>query len=138
MSTAIKIPKPVERAEAVRAENRIVLYDIDWDSYTRFLEAGGTHRIRFTYDRGTLEIMTVSRTHEWWASRLGFLIRLLGGELGIDVQSSRTTTFRRRALERGLEPDECFHIRNFDKVVGPRNLDLARDPPPDLAIEVEI
>jgi Uma2 family endonuclease len=63
---------------------------------------------------------------------------LLGAALGLDVQGSGSTTFRRRIRERGLEPDECFHIRNFKKVVGPRNLDLRRDPPPDLAIEVEI
>ncbi len=137
MSVAVQIPKPVEQAEAVHEENRVVLYGIDWTSYTRFLKAGGTRRIRFTYDRGTLEIMTVSRTHEWWARRLGFLIVLLGAELGLEVQPSGMTTFRRRDRERGLEPDDCFHIRNFAKVAGPRNLDLRRDPPPDLAIEVD-
>jgi Uma2 family endonuclease len=37
-----------------------------------------------------------------------------------------------------LEPDECFYIQNEAKVRGRMDLDLKRDPPPDLAIEVDL
>jgi Uma2 family endonuclease len=47
-------------------------------------------------------------------------------------------TFRREDLERGLEPDECFWIRSEPLVRGRLNLDFGSDPPPDVAIEVEI
>ncbi len=44
---------------------------------------------------------------------------------------------RRQDLERGLEADEWFYIQNAARMTGLRVLDLRRDPPPDLALEVE-
>ncbi|MBV8076797.1 MAG: Uma2 family endonuclease, partial [Planctomycetaceae bacterium] len=35
------------------------------------------------------------------------------------------------------KPDECYYLTNAERVVG-RRIDLSVDPPPDLAIEVEI
>jgi Uma2 family endonuclease len=37
-----------------------------------------------------------------------------------------------------LEPDECYYIANEPRVRGKDDLDLAVDPPPDLAIEIDI
>jgi len=53
-------------------------------------------------------------------------------------KSGGSTTFRRRDLEAGIEPDRCFYIQNQPALRGKRTLDLSIDPPPDLAIEVEI
>src|SRR5204863_3892315 len=41
-------------------------------------------------------------------------------------------------LSRRLEPDECYYVANEPLVRDKLHLDLAVDPPPDLAIEVEI
>jgi Uma2 family endonuclease len=41
-------------------------------------------------------------------------------------------------MDRGLEPDECFYLRNEPMVRGKEELNLSIDPPPDLAIEVEL
>jgi Uma2 family endonuclease len=49
-----------------------------------------------------------------------------------------STTYRRRDLERGLEPDECFYIQNAQAVQGKQLLDPATDPPPDLVIEIDV
>jgi hypothetical protein len=48
-----------------------------------------------------------------------------------------STTFRRRDLQRGLEPDQCYYTVNAHRMQGPRELDLSVDPPPDLALEVD-
>jgi Uma2 family endonuclease len=40
--------------------------------------------------------------------------------------------------EQGLEPDECYYVANERRVRGKRKLDLKKDPPPDLAVEVEV
>jgi Uma2 family endonuclease len=40
--------------------------------------------------------------------------------------------------DRGLEPDECYYIANAGKIGSQRTPDLDVDPPPDLAIEIEI
>ncbi|MDB9524372.1 Uma2 family endonuclease [Oscillatoria sp. CS-180] len=44
----------------------------------------------------------------------------------------------KRLSEAGLEPDTCFYIENWQAALGKERIDLAVDPPPDLAIEVDI
>jgi Uma2 family endonuclease len=119
---------------------RLLLHAVDWRTYEKFLDAVGNRRLRLTYDRGNLEIMAPSWNHEWWKRRIGFVIPLLGAELNVKVQGGGSTTFRREDVERGLEPDECFYIgAHAAQMSGPdREIDLSRDPPPDLVIEVDI
>ena len=66
------------------------------------------------------------------------LVTILSEELAIPILGGGSTTFRRRDAAGGLEPDQCFYIRNVDRVRGREEIDLGRDPPPDLAMEVEI
>ena len=125
-----------QQSEAVQ---RFLLYDVDWESYEKMLEAlGDRPGLKVTYDEGTLELMSPSRNHEWTKRRLGRLIEMLTFELDIPIQSGGSTTFRKREMRRGLEPDECYWIQNEPAVRGKQQLDLRRDPPPDLAIEMEI
>jgi Uma2 family endonuclease len=39
---------------------------------------------------------------------------------------------------RGIEPDQCFYIQNEAAIRGKRRIDLSVDPPPDLALEIDI
>lgn len=41
-------------------------------------------------------------------------------------------------MDTGLEPDQCFYIANQAQMRGKRRINLAIDPPPDLAIEVDV
>jgi Uma2 family endonuclease len=131
-------PTVAPSAPMIPTDNRIVFHDVTWDEYEKFLQAVGERPARVTYDRGMLEIMTLSSVHEWWKGRLGFVVRLLGGALGVDVQGYGSMTQRRRDIERGLESDECFYIGNLSGMRGPRVIDITQDPPPDLGIEVEV
>jgi len=38
----------------------------------------------------------------------------------------------------GIEPDYCFYIDNWQAVVGKDRIDWQADPPPDLAIEIDV
>ncbi|MDJ0581767.1 Uma2 family endonuclease [Crocosphaera sp.] len=38
----------------------------------------------------------------------------------------------------GLETDACFYIDNYKAILGKRKLDMSIDPPPDLAIEIDV
>jgi Uma2 family endonuclease len=49
-----------------------------------------------------------------------------------------STTFRRRELRKGLEPDECYYIQHEEQIRNREEIDLTRDPPPDLVIEIDI
>ena len=47
-------------------------------------------------------------------------------------------TLGREDLDRGIESDECYYIANAPRVRGKETLELPVDPPPDLAIEVDL
>ncbi len=49
-----------------------------------------------------------------------------------------STTLKKENKTVGVEPDECFYIQNYQAVIGKDRLDLTIDPPPDLAIEVDL
>jgi len=118
---------------------RLVLYGVDWRTYGRWLRARGPRRgLRLTYDRGVLEFMTLTFGHENWAHFLGRLVIALTEVLGLPIAGGGSTTFRRRKKQLGMEPDECFWIANESRVRGKERLNLRVDPPPDLAIEVDI
>ena len=120
------------------ASQRFRLDGVSWDFYEHLLEELGDRRVRVTFDRGALELMAPTYRHENYAVALGDFVKVICEETGADFQSGRTTTFRREDLARGLEPDDCFYIRNVRKILGKSQIDLTLDPPPDLAIEIDI
>jgi Uma2 family endonuclease len=118
-------------------EQRVVLSDMGWEGYEAMLKLIGDRPIRLTYDRGDLELMVPSLDHERYKSLLGRLIETLTLELDLPCDAAGSTTWRKQFEDRGLEPDECYYLSNAGRVAG-RKVDLSVDPPPDLAIEVEI
>ena len=121
------------------AEQRLLLYGVSWQEYGRTLRALAERpSLRLTYDRGTLELMTLSSEHERFKRLLLLLIATLVEELGWNMAGFGSMTFKRRKLKRGLEPDECYWIQSEPLVRGKDKIDLRRDPPPDLALEVDI
>ena len=44
----------------------------------------------------------------------------------------------KRLKEAGAEPDACFYIQNWQAILGKERIDLSQDPPPDLAIEMDL
>jgi Uma2 family endonuclease len=121
------------------AGQRLALTNVDWQTYTRLLRTFDERpALRLTYDRGTLEIMTITFGHESWGYVLGRMVDVLTEEPGLPVAGGGSTTFRRKKKRRGLEPDECYWITHEAQVRGKVRIDLRKDPPPDLAIEVEV
>ena len=82
--------------------------------------------------------MVVSTRHEYVSRTIAMLVELIAGEMDIDCATAGSTTFRRQSLSKGFEPDESFYIRQPELVRGKKELDLSKDPPPDLVIEVDI
>jgi Uma2 family endonuclease len=116
----------------------VVLYDISWDTYERLLSAFGDRRLPHTYSNGALEIMSPTQYHDWLKGFVGRLIEAAALELDIPIKGIGSTTLRRQMKEKGLEPDECYYVANEARVRGKRKLDLKKDPPPDLAVEIEV
>jgi Uma2 family endonuclease len=115
-----------------------VLDAVPWKSYERILQAFDGRRIRINYDRGRLELMTLSPRHERLRLLMGLLVVALIEELGWEWAGFGSMTFKRPRKQRGLEPDECYWIQNEPLVRGKDEIDLRKDPPPDLVLEVEV
>jgi Uma2 family endonuclease len=120
------------------AEQRLRLSLIPWETYVTYSDALGPRRIRVTYDDGEMEIMTLSPKHEHEKTILARLVEALTEEVGWEIRSFGSMTSRRKDMKVGLEPDECYWIENEPLVRGRDDIDLAVDPPPDLALEIEI
>ncbi|MGH9677265.1 MAG: Uma2 family endonuclease [Candidatus Acidiferrum sp.] len=120
------------------SEQRLLLDSVSWEDYSRLLRALADRRIRLTYDRGTLEIMTPTPEHERFKHLLRRLIDVLTEELKLKSAGFGSMTCRRRKRRRGLEPDECYYIANQHLVRQFDHIDLRRDPPPDLALEIDV
>ena len=123
---------------AIPTEQRLRLCCIPWEGYVAFSNGLGERHIRVTYDRGEMEIMTLSPRHENRKTILGRLIEALTEELDIDIAGFGSMTCQRKYLLRGLEPDECYWIEHETVVRGREDINLEKDPPPDLVLEIEI
>lgn len=117
---------------------RLLLRDITWQEFETILEELGDHRgSRLAYDSGTLEMMMPLPEHEDDKEIIGDLIKALLEELDIEFRSLGSTTFKKKQSQ-GLEPDQCFYIQHEAAIRGKKRIDLTVDPPPDLAIEIDV
>jgi Uma2 family endonuclease len=125
---------------ALPTEERFTLRHASWQQYEALraqLDETG-QRAFVTYDSGRMELMRPSRQHDKSGELLGRLVRIIAQVCDVEFDEGGSMTFKRRDLEKGLEPDKCFWVRNSDKVCGVAEIDLRRDTPPDIVIEVEI
>jgi Uma2 family endonuclease len=116
----------------------MVLEDVSWEFYERLLKEIGDRPIRVTYDQGRLEMMSPLPEHEDVKKIIDRLILGINMEVGREFRSLGSTTFRRKDREKGLEPDECYYFREEKRMRGRKRLNLKRDPPPELVVEVEV
>lgn len=125
--------------QSTPAEQRTVLYDVSWDTFESLLKDTGENRgSRFAYECGTLEIMTPLFEHENPKIQLDRLIFALAEVLDTELISAGSTTLKRKINKKGIEPDTCYYIQNEPAIRGKETLNLETDPPPDLAIEIDI
>ena len=118
---------------------RLRLSGVDWKTYIGLLKSFGDRPgLRMTYDRGELEIMTVTFEHENFAEFLGLMVFILTEELSLPICNGGSVTLKRKIMKRGLEPDKCFWIANEVKIRGIKRIDLRKHPPPDLALEIDV
>ena len=101
--------------EAVKnsVEQRVVLYDVSWETYERLLADHLDNSVpHFTYDRGVLAIVSPLPEHEKINRTISLLVELLAEEFEVDLENLGSTTFKREDLKRGFEPESSFYIQN--------------------------
>ena len=124
---------------AANRADRVLLYNIDWQQFENILKDLGEHRAaRIAYDNGTLEIMTPLPEHEYYKEVIGIAVQDIAEELEINYESYGSTTWRQERKMAGVEADNCFYFQNEALVRGRLDVNLNQDPPPDLALEIDV
>ena len=107
-------------------EQRVILYDVTWEQYVQLSDMFVDEFPRMTYLEGTLEIsMTTSPEHERLKKIIARLIETYAVERLINLNGYGSATFRREAVRRGAEPDECYCLGTLAEI-------------PDIAIEIAL
>ena len=57
---------------------------------------------------------------------------ILSDELNLEVLSYGSTTLKVKATGKGAEGDDCFYIQHATDLANKEDIDITRDPPPDL------
>ncbi|MEG4092819.1 Uma2 family endonuclease [Microcoleus sp. Pol12B4] len=121
------------------AEQRVLLPNISWQLYESLLaELGNKRSTRIAYHQGQLEIMVPLPEHENRHRLIVRLIVTLIEELNLEYNPFGSMTIKKRQKAAGKEPDSCYYIQNEALVRKRTKLDFAQDPPPDLALEIDI
>jgi Uma2 family endonuclease len=126
-------------ATLIQSPDRVILKHISWQTYqSLILDFEREPAMRLTYNLGTLEIRMPLAPHETYKKILGRLIETATEELNLEIRSLGSLTCSREDLAKGLEPDQCYYIQNEAIVRGIAQIDLAKLPPPDLVVEIDI
>jgi Uma2 family endonuclease len=123
----------------ILAGQRIYLHDVSWAEFEHvLLELGDKRVTRIAYCAGELEIRIPLPEHERIKVLISNLLVVLLEELDLPWESLGSSTFTNSNMKTGIEPDDCFYLKNCQAIIGKKRLDLTIDPPPDLAIEVDL
>ncbi|NEP01733.1 MAG: Uma2 family endonuclease [Symploca sp. SIO2E9] len=123
----------------IQPGHQLLLEDVSWQQLENILtELGESRAARLSYSNGRLEIMVPLPEHEKAKEIIGDMVKILLEAQQISFETLGSTTLKNERMTQAVEPDTCFYIQNQVAVIGKHRLDLNIDPPPDLAIEIDI
>jgi Uma2 family endonuclease len=123
----------------IQPGQQLLLEEVSWQQLENILtELGERRNSRLSYSNGLLEIMVPLPEHEKAKEIIGDMVKILLSERGINYESLGSTTLKNQRMTQAVEPDSCFYIQNQVAVIGKNRLDMSIDPPPDLAIEIDL
>jgi Uma2 family endonuclease len=136
MTTLVPISKPISQLHLAPG-SRVSIPDVSWAEFEAILEELGDRRVaRIAYSHNTLEITVPLPEQEVVTDLISDIVKSILRSRGQRYQPFSSTTFKQQGLA-GIEPDACFYIQNYDRMIGHRKLQPG-DPPPDLAIETDV
>lgn len=119
-------------------ETRMVLENVNWETYVALADARRGSVPRMTYNEGVLEMMSPKRKHEHLGRLIGRMIEAYSEIKGIEILSVASVTVKRSDLQKAYEADESYYVTNMARVLKKEELDFEVDPAPDLVVEVEL
>ena len=123
----------------IQPGQQLLVEDVNWQQFESILaELGERRASRLSYSNGRLEIMVPLPEHEKAKEIIGDMVKILLETREIAFESLGSTTLKNERMSQAVEPDTCFYIQNQAAVIGKNRLDMSVDPPPDLAIEIDL
>lgn len=118
----------------------VILRQQTWADYEKLIETRQDKagvKIYFNAETQEIRIMAPLPKHGKRSAILSDLVKCLLKYQGQDWEDFDPLTLKRSAKQ-GIEPDHCFYIQNRSAILGKERINLEIDPPPDLAIEVDL
>jgi Uma2 family endonuclease len=136
MTTLGPVSKPISQLHLAPG-SKVTIPDVSWAEFETILQELGERRAaRIAYSDNTLEITVPLPEHEVPTDLIADIVKLLLRMTGRRYQPFGSTTFKQPGLA-GVEPDACFYVQNYQRMIGRRKLQPDY-PPPDLAIETDV
>ncbi|MEG3936665.1 Uma2 family endonuclease [Microcoleus sp. S36b_A3] len=134
------LPTITEDTISLAAGDELILRFRTWEDYEALLasrEDKAGLRIRYSSKTQEIRIMSPLPRHGKNADILADFVKALLRHVGRDWDAFTPITLK-RINQQGIEPDYCFYIENREQILGNERIDLETDPPPDLAIEIDL
>jgi Uma2 family endonuclease len=123
----------------IKPGQQLLLEAVSWQQLENILAELGEHRAaRLSYSNGILEIMVPLPEHEKAKEIISDIVKILLEAQQIPFESLGSTTLKNQRMTQAVEPDACFYIQNQAVIIGKNRLNMSIDPPPDLAIEIDL
>jgi Uma2 family endonuclease len=136
MSATIPFIIPINQI-SLEPGSQVTITDISWPEFETMLQQLGENRsARLSYSKGILEIMVPLPEHERPKELISDIVKILLKVTKRKYEPFGSTTFKKEGIA-GVEPDACFYIKNYQRMISRRRLQ-PDDPPPDLAIECDL
>jgi Uma2 family endonuclease len=136
MAILSPVLKPVSQMQ-LNSGSVVTIPQISWSEFESILQDLGEERVScIAYSQNTLEIRVPLPEHEKLKDLISDIVKILLKHSGRKYEPFGSTTFKQENVA-GVEPDACVYIQNYQRMIGRRRLQ-AGDPPPDLAIEIDV
>lgn len=134
------LPTISEDTISLAAGDELILRFRTWEDYEALLarrEDKAGLRIRYSSKTQEIRIMSPLPRHGKNSDILADFVKALLRHECRDWDAFTPITLK-RINQQGIEPDYCFYIDNRTEILGKERIDLETDPPPDLAIEIDL
>jgi Uma2 family endonuclease len=117
----------------------ITFHHVSWEDYEELLDqVGEASGLRISFNEGTLQVMSLSPEHEKYARFFEKITTATSLRLRLKILSFGSATMKKSRRLKGKEPDACFYVQSADALGAKIQLDFETDPPPDIAVEVDV
>ncbi|MDY7007763.1 MAG: Uma2 family endonuclease [Cyanobacteriota bacterium] len=109
-----------------------------WTDYQILIkQRGDKANPRIKYRPGEILLMSPLPKHGREAHTIASIITILLDNLGQKYEAFTPMTMNLAEIS-GVEPDYSFYIHNWKVAVGKDRIDWSIEPPPDLAVEIDV